>query len=419
MGAITDRVRANGRGSDYTAEKWESALERISPKTAAAYEKELQAFSEWIGLNLDELYKLGIESTQADNIVDRLIVNDKITEYLTHVKESKTNKKGDGTYGYGKMKDIKCSIFKFFSVNGIIMKVEKSSELSKMLKRNETDLRKPTKEEIKNLISVCPNYRLKAVIALGKDTGLRCSDLIQVQYRHVKEGLESPDGFGGFVLRTQKTEKRCFPCFGPESTYYLKAWVKDYEKLLGRKIDDSDYMFPVISEKAGSERFSQLDAGTLSQICNAQIEKLGLKSKISIQSLRYFYQSQLETQLNKNLILKMQGKTIGDSSGAYSKHEIPDLLPLYKQAYHLLTVESGEETQRAELESLRVEVNRLKMQNRSLEHRYSNLKFHYSELVNDEEKGENEEKGETDEIITISKIELDKLIEEALSRKLG
>ena len=120
--------------------------------------------------------------------------------------------------------------------------------------------------------------------------------------------------------------------------------------------------------------------------------------------------------MNKNIILKIQGKTIGDSSSHYSKHDIEELLPLYKSAYHLLTVESSDETQKAELESLRNELEELKKFNSRLTRSYKTFRRRSIESLNT---GEGEEKGEVDETITISKANLSKLVSELVKKELN
>ena len=414
LGSTIDKVKKNGRVFT-PVEKWQEALKRMSPNVARLYEREVGAFTQWLGLSLGELYELGVEAQKSGDPSERMIVVDKLVEYLSYIKENKRSERSGKIYSYGKMKDCKSAVFKFYSVNGVVFKNERGSELSKLIKRKETDFRKPTKEEIRKLISVSP-LRLKAVIALQKDSGLRVSDIAQIKYKHIKEGINSQDGFGGFILRTEKTDKLALPLFGPETTYYIKQWIETFEKEEGRKLTEEDFIFPVIKNYHETKRGQKINANTLSEIINQQIEKLNLKGQISDNGLRYFFQSQLENVMNKNIILKIQGKTIGDSSSHYSKHDIEELLPLYKSAYHLLTVESSDETQKAELESLRNELEELKKFNSRLTRSYKTFRRRSIESLNT---GEGEEKGEVDETITISKANLSKLVSELVKKELN
>lgn len=86
-----------------------------------------------------------------------------------------------------------------------------------------------------------------------------------------------------------------------------------------------------------------MTAGIASQLINNQIKKLGLKGQISENGLRYFYNSQLEGVLNKNILSLLEGKNIGDSSAHYSKHDLNELLEIYKKNYNVLVVESTQD----------------------------------------------------------------------------
>jgi integrase len=339
----------------------------MNPDTARLYEREVNVFSEWIGLSLDELYNLGVEAQTASDPSERMIVMEKLTEYLGGIKENGVSQRSGKPYGYGKLKDVKSAITKFYAINGIVLKTERGSEITQLIKRTETDKRKPTKEEIRNLISVAPNFRLKAMIVLQKDTGLRISDIVKVRFKDIKDGLNSQDGFGGFVITTEKTGKKALPCFGPESVYYLKNWLN------GKTLNDEDLIFPVIREHGDTKIGDQLDARSASAEINEKIEKLGLAGKISGNGLRYFFQSQLENALNKNLIMKFCGKQIGDSSSHYSKHDTEEMLGHYRKCYHLLTVESTEESTKVQLDSISKQMEDLQERVKMQDHEKANL----------------------------------------------
>jgi len=353
---LLDRVkRSSGAGTP--SERWEAALKRMET-TEELYRREVNDFCEWLSISLDELYQLGVEASKSDDPAERTIVIDKLTEYLAWVKSTKVSERSGKPYTYGKMKDIKAAVMKFFNVNGITYTTQRGSELAKLLRRTETDKRKLTRDEIRRLISKCP-LRLKAAVALQKDTGLRVSDIAQIKYHHVKDGLLSQDHFGGFMLRTEKTDKMALPCFGPESVYYLSQWIEMLEKDTGKILSDEDYLFPVVRNWGNTKKGSKLKRNTLSELINNQLEGIGLKGQVSDNGIRYFFQSQLENKLNKNIILKLQGKTITDSSAHYSKHDIEELLPLYKEAYPVLMVEPGETVSLETIEKLREDNERL------------------------------------------------------------
>jgi site-specific recombinase XerD len=337
MGKVTDRIRTNGNASDPLARSTESLS--ANHNTRASYLKELEGFRTWINLSYEDLYILGVEASKSDDPSDRLIVLDKLAEYVNHVQTAQVSEISGRAYGYGKLKLIKQSVLKFYSANGIYFKVDRSHKLNALTKAHPSNLRKPSKDEIRELIGVCPNYRMKAAVALSKDSGLRVSDISSVKFKHIKDGLNSADGFGGFILTTEKTDRVAMPCFGPEATKYLRYWVAELERKLGRKLGDEDLIFPQVKNE--DTRFTKLGAGSLDSLINNQIEKLGLEHQISANGLRYHFESSLETRLNKNIILKICGKGIPDSTKSYSKHDIEELLSLYRPAYGTLMVESN------------------------------------------------------------------------------
>jgi hypothetical protein len=192
-------------------------------------------------------------------------------------------------------------------------------------------------------LNLFPNYKLTSAVALSKDSGLRVSDLVQIQYQHVKDGIESEDGFGGFVLKVEKTDKIALVCYGPETTKYLRLWIPDLEKKLGRELNDNDFLYPHTKNKEMVGDKSDSDA--LDRMLNNQIARLGLKGEVSFNGMRYFFESNLETVLNMNIITTIQGKQIGNSTKHYSKHDIEEMMEIYKPAYKVLMVEEQGNTE--------------------------------------------------------------------------
>lgn len=350
---IIDQIKTNGKTDPYS--RFVGSMP--DSKLKSGYLKEVTAFREWIELSFDELYQLGVECFQTVEPSEKLILLDKIAEYCEFVQITKVSEVSGKKYGYGKLKLIKQSILKFYSVNGIKFTIDRSHKLNTITKKTETKLRKPSADELEKLILIS-TPRLRAAISMSKDSGLRPSDLVGIRYKHVKDGINSFDGFGGFVLTTEKTEKVAMPTFGPETTRYLKNWIVELEAKMGRMLEDEDYIFPQVKDEA--TRFTKVGANGFDGLINNQIENLGLGHQISANGLRYFFESNLETKLNMNIIKKIQGKAISDSTRSYSKHDIEELLVLYKPAYDALKIEGNNRTQKAEIERLKREVAEFK-----------------------------------------------------------
>jgi integrase len=299
-------------------------------KTQGSYAKEVKDFSEWIGLTYNELIELGSKNQPT--------LTDKMGEYIEHVFND-TVKKDGAKYGYGKGQWIKKSIKKFYSVNHIKINIDRTDKINTLTKTEPTKHRKFTKTEIQKLLHVCPNDKLRSLICLQKDSGLRVSDLTQIRYKDVKDGINSQDGFGSFILlNIEKTDKTAIVCFGFESTKYLKLWIPELEKELNRPLLDTDFIFCHL--KKLTLKGNQLNANSLCRIINNQIDKLGFHGELSSNALRYYFESALETtSLNMNLILKIQGKQIGNSTKHYSKHDCEEMLTAYRPVYNALIIE--------------------------------------------------------------------------------
>jgi len=405
---LLEQVKGVGVATDPFS-RFEGALS-VDRKTKASYLKEVEAFRVWIELDYSDLYQLGVDCLKSDEPSDRMLLLDKLAEYIEVVKTTQVSESSGKQYGYGKLKLIKQSVLKFYNANGINFRVDRSHKLNTITKAIPSNLRKPSKSEVRELIAICPNYRMKSAVALSKDSGLRVSDITKVKFKDIKDGINSVDGFGGFVITTEKTDRVAMPCFGPETTKYLKPWIAELERKLGRRLEDEDLIFCQVKDE--STRFTKLGASSLDTLINNQIEKLGLKHQISANGLRYHFESSLETKLNKNVILKICGKGIPDSTKSYSKHDIDELLSLYKPVYGVLTVESGELSQKAEMESLRNELEEMKKFNSRLEKSYETYRRRHADDSPDDE-ADGEEK------ITINKKAFDKMIEDAITRRLA
>jgi integrase len=351
MARLLDELKAKEKTDPYD----EYVKNLPKGKTAGSYLKEFNAFLKWVKLTPPELYQLAVECYTSTDPSEKMYLVNKIADYVEWVLKTKTSETVKGKkLGYGKGKLIKQAIFKYFSVNGIKFHVDKNHKLEKVTEATPSDLRKPSKEEIYQLISIC-TVRVKCAVSLSKDSGLRVSDLVKVQWKHIKDGYNSPDGFGGFSIVTTKTHEVALPMFGDETTKWLRMWIPELEGILGRKLEDEDYIFPAV--KDSDRRGTPIEAGSLGGLIGNQIENLGLQHQISANSLRYAFESNMETRLNQNLIKKIQGKAIGDSTRSYSKHEIEEVLPLYRGAYDALRVEGSDN--KAELVEQRALIRKL------------------------------------------------------------
>lgn len=298
-------------------------------------------FLAYINLDSEGLYNLYLENKKSPDPRDQTLISEMVIGYITQLK-GKISEKTKRPLGYGKRKDALTAIRRFIATNSMQVNLDGNSKrIRDLVRGTQSDKMKPSKEQVAQLIGISPNYRLKAMIAMVKDTYLRLDDLVNVRYGDIKQGLDSVDSFGYFPITIGKTGQKAFVIFGFEATKYLKLWVNELRKT--RKVDDATKIFTTVQNYGGRKEGRDLTAAIASQLINNQIKKLGLKGQISENGLRYFYHSQLEGVLNKNILSLFEGKMIGDSSAHYSKHDLNELLEIYKRNYNVLVVESAQD----------------------------------------------------------------------------
>lgn len=303
--------------------------------------REMSNFLTYINLDSEGLYNLYLENKKSPDPRDQTLISEMVIGYITQLK-GKISERTKRPLGYGKRKDALTAIRRFIATNSMQVNLDGNSKrIRDLVRGTQSDKMKPSKEQVAQLIGISPNYRLKAMIAMVKDTYLRLDDLVEVRYGDIKQGLDSVDGFGYFPITIGKTKQKAFVIFGFEATKYLRLWINELRKT--RTVDDNTKIFTTVQNYGGRKEGRDLTAAIASQLINNQIKKLGLKGQISENGLRYFYHSQLEGVLNKNILSLLEGKMIGDSSAHYSKHDLNELLEIYKRNYNVLVVESTQD----------------------------------------------------------------------------
>ena len=329
-------------------------------------------------MDIDSLYRAGVESSTSVDPSDRLAVKTAIVNYINYTLEHKTSKRNKFErkeyVRWAKSKEIYNAINKFFALNGVVIKLDRMETLARMIREVPTNKRKPAHDELKLILQNISEARIRALYLFTKDTGLRISDVVTTKYGDIREGLESVDGFGGFIKRQEKTDAFALPCFGIESTTALKQWVKEWENIKGRRVENEDSVFINIIDLPKSKKGEEMTPDNATALINLRISNIGLKGKISTHGLRYFYQSEMEKELSKNFIAKLQGRAIGDSTKHYSKHDVLECLEQYRKGYHLIAIEGASQSQQAEINKMKKEIADLKQ------------KFEASVLISEEPK---------------------------------
>lgn len=209
------------------------------------------------------------------------------------------------------------------------------------------------KEQIRVLMENTSGMRNKAIIMMGKDSGLRSSDLCNILINEIKPILENEKleffMFDPLNLGNKKDELKPEPCIGREAVKYLKLWLDERERL-GIPISGSSPLFCALEDKPGRitntgkkilsvNKGDSINSSTISSMMRRIMKKSGFEGiKVSAQSFRKYYQTCLEyAGYPSNWICRLIGSKGKDSDSAYLQTK-EKLLNLYEKCYPYLAV---------------------------------------------------------------------------------
>jgi len=185
----------------------------------------------------------------------------------------------------------------------------------------------PEREEVIR-IADATKWKYRAAVMFLKDSGLRTSDLAQIQW---DDAVDMGDGFWNFNLLTEKRKVAACAFVGPETTRLLKQFK-----------NKTGHIFPA-------------HTGTMNRTLNHIIEKAGVEN-VSAHGLRkYFVTSLQHARVPQEYILRMMGK----KNSVYSESRRSELFEMYRKAYPELSIYVGRQ-QTEELESLKQELLELR-----------------------------------------------------------
>jgi hypothetical protein len=194
--------------------------------------------------------------------------------------------------------------------------------------------------------------RNKSIITIGKDTGLRVSDIANIRVKHVIDAIKENREFHTFEIEVEKTTKetgvKANPVIGPDTIKYLRLWWKERAKY-GCGENPEDYLYCVVEDKpehtrAGKvipeqHRGDPLDSPAISTMIYRLIKKAGLEVKnISAHSMRKFHETMLQAGHVPDMwIDRMTGRAEG-YKGGYVKPDEKQLIEAYRPAYSQLSL---------------------------------------------------------------------------------
>lgn len=404
-------------------------LREQKPQTVGAYLHWFIEFLRLSGENTETLYSKVNDSLKSDDRRAKLWLGQKLTEFQIHMRDvlghaDEETGKATGTVTApvkGAVAFFRCNAIEDLTLNG---GVEISS--------NEY----PTIEadQIKQILDSTGNFRNRALLYFLKDSGLRVSDARRVTIGDLREAMEDTSiKFATFEIRQEKTKLMANPTIGYETLDALRVWMR-YRREVGLPCDDSDPLFTTVKAVSGftergegregfthksTKRGEFMARSSISATVSNLIAKAGLKNQVVAHSFRKFTQTSLEYGgVPATWINKITGRKGVGTVGIYSKPNPEQLIEFYSRAYSKLLVSSAPETmkaelksQRTEMESLRTELEELKKANSRLERSYEIYRKRHDEDSPDTDEGE--------DIMRISKKAFNKMIEDAITRRLS
>jgi len=288
-----------------------------SVHTHKRYLQALSRFCRFAGKNPDELIALGKQNIEAAE-----------TLVMTYFNKLQDEKKSRSTcvVNYAVIRS-------FYKHNHL--RFQETTPTS----WTETESRPLTKEEITRLMEFA-DIRLKAFLAIMKDTGLAPVDILKLRYGDVKDNLETIPA-PVKILRS-KTKTHFVTFIGPDGVKYLKAYLEDRKrgtaKIKPEALAEDSSLF------RGVARFVPMTYNNLSKQFNSVRTRAGVQARIY--DLRKFFQTQLVlARVNEKLIEYWMGHTLARQKIAYLVPTIQEQAQEYLRAYPRLSLSETESTE--------------------------------------------------------------------------
>lgn len=344
------------RESKSPSQRWADTLNDLSDSTRITYSRELDEFLAWAPETPESLVKYWVEIR--DDPKKNMGLSDNIKDYLKKLDE-------DGYTG-GKQTSALNAIKRFFKSQGfkpvIDIKVETRGYGGRAAK----------KDEIKQILAYgVMNPRDQAIVAISKDSALRVSDIVRIQFKHIQPLIDNPPAewlcFKIDIRKTKSKKRKGLPCLGPDGVKYLRKWLDEREGL-GLTSEPDDYVFTNIREldayetsddglRAASTIGAQMRDRNASMAVSELCARAGL-SELSANSLRKFNTTALTMAgMGSDRVKIMQGKHQKSSIDDYLDAQLEEMLKVYQQFYDYLSLESDAERELAELKAKQTGTN--------------------------------------------------------------
>lgn len=304
---------------------WQAELADKAPGTQAKYQEYFTKFCVFAKKAPDELIEQRRRDLKAEDPREQRAIECLLKAFMVKLKEQGMSP--------ATQQIAFAAVKSFFECNEFPLHTKRSD----YPKGESLGSRAITKQIIKQILEDTKHMKdalkMRALILFLKDTGLGVSDVRNLNYGHLRDGLEKNVQFIPLQMLRQKTKTTVKTFVGPEAAealcLYLDERRKGTRRIPPETITDDSPLFRT-NEKRSVERISREG---LSSMIRFQCLKTGA-AKLSAHSFRKYLQTSLDAAgVSPNFIDRIMGHKLMNSRDAYSQPTDEDLLKSYMNAY--------------------------------------------------------------------------------------
>lgn len=314
-----------------TLQKWieknpnvDNWLTSVKPSSAKQYGFRFKKFLEFCGMNVDEFL--------AEAKEDKIKTKTRINKWFNHL----ISKEYADNYAVFSENIIKA----FLSYFEIKLKTPRRDHARRYRRKA---LRKG---HIKKLVEAAPHLRDKAVIVMAFQTGMAISDLLALNYKHVKAVIHSDEEKRPqyHVIEYTRGKRRIESkaVIGKDSIYYLNEYMA-WRRELGHKLTTTTPLFTGIQNYREQNRFSERSAqhmmrNTVVKAGLVSFEELGDFNLYGFHAIRKAFSSVAK---QNGMPFEQVEMSMGHKlpyDGAYDEYENQELIKNFQEAEEELSI---------------------------------------------------------------------------------
>ena len=376
-------------------------MRSLNPKSVRVYKRRLAEFLIHHNSNTVDFYKFIVENRNPKDSRDKDVLKKLLDDYCLSLMTREVD-----PYMFNTVLSYVYSFNHFLEGNdqSIGYRYDPPKTLSPeeyMKKVVPNGAERILRDKVNKLMTFTTNPQYRSIMTLMKDTGLRSSDMCQIQYKHIRGALADPaPEYITFeilpIKNMHSTKLMANPVMGPDSIKHLRLWVArkkkkyaeryGYEKRLLKKAqtwkmysqhketlvpkeypyteDDEDYVYCYMETKKsyvrkdglhipGRSFGERLDQGAGANII--QIIKRDHKDefkKLSANSFRKSHSTGLTAGgVPERWVNVLQGKKGEGTQGIYQRPDERELIEKYSAGYHEIALEKPESKRNQELQA--------------------------------------------------------------------